>query len=41
MNDNETNSPNLPYAEVLALRSRFPTINLMDVRVVSEMTQLR
>ena len=41
MNDNETNSPYMPYVEALALRGHSPTIDLMDVRVVLEMIRLR
>ena len=37
MNNNRTNSPYFPCVEELALRGRYSTINLMDVRVVLEM----
>ena len=34
MNNSKTNLPYLPYVEALALCSRSPIINLMDVQVV-------
>ena len=41
MDDNKTNPPYLHYDEVLVLCGRSPTINLMDIRVVLEMIQLK